>query len=983
MAFIVDTAHAFEVVYDITAFNDILYLPDAYIAKKDEAGRLTYIERKANAHTLAGYGFELEGPLEALLSIIDQLEVEELEKKFNPNRRRRTELEELLENRSIRQKIVRYCDQLLSKFLSLVTENELPLCLGIQRKAYLEDLRIQFSPDNPSPRLFFKKTEERVLYRLWFQDPDGREWRVRERDVAAVTNQPAWLLIDYRLHRLPDINGNLVKPFQSKDEIPIPKASVKDYFEKFIKKIAEKTDIDAEGFDISRYDKPLAGKVAVINHFIQERWMIGLSFIYPETEFHHGDRENHRSRLKFGENGDIRLIQIQRSREEEKIWVQKLHQLGLVHVEGSFFALPREQEGAFKSVEWLIAHRQELEQQGFTLKPVMISDQQLVLEVPMLSLTASQANDWFDLHGVVRIGEFEIPFSKIATNIAEGNPIYPLPDGSSFLIPDTWFHKYKEVAQIGKIKSGRLKIARSQFTLLHKADDLKMDAAVQEVVEDHNGKVHYTPSPLLKAELRPYQMEGVKWLVGLHYKGLGACLADDMGLGKTVQTIAMLLYAKEKKEKKQSILDSGQQLSMFEEVMEEQVNNPLNTLIVMPASLIFNWHNEIRKFAPQLTVYRHTGPKRHRDIRPLARFDVILTTYQTALRDVNLLEKLEYEYIVLDESQQIKNKNSKIFKAVNTLVANHKISLSGTPIENSLSDLWAQMQFINPNLLGSYNFFQRNFIQPIERQGDEDVTDQLKKMIAPYLLRRTKEMVAKDLPELNTRVFFSEMSVEQKRLYEKEKSAVRNYLFDHYAPHDLGYNNIVIRALTKLRQIANHPALIFEEYNKRSGKFDDIFEQLDVVVRGNHKVLIFSSFVQHLALFRQKLEESGQAYCWLSGENTAIQREKAIQRFEQEEDTRIFLISLKAGGSGLNLTAADYVFITDPWWNPASENQAIARAHRIGQTRHVFATKFITKDSIEEKILRLQEKKSKLFHDIIDGHAKFRFTKQELGYLLE
>jgi SNF2 family DNA or RNA helicase len=403
----------------------------------------------------------------------------------------------------------------------------------------------------------------------------------------------------------------------------------------------------------------------------------------------------------------------------------------------------------------------------------------------------------------------------------------------------------------------------------------------------------------------------------------------------------------------------------------------------MPASLVFNWHNEINKFAPQLTVYRHTGSKRHRDIRLLSRFDILLTTYQTALRDVDMLGQLEYEYVVLDESQQIKNKNSKIFKAVNELVANHKISLSGTPIENSLSDLWAQMQFINPNLLGSYNFFQRNFIQPIEKQGDESVTDQLKTMIAPYLLRRTKEMVAKDLPELDTRVFYSEMSVEQKRLYEKEKSAVRNYLFENYAPHDLGYNNIVIRALTKLRQIANHPRLVYDDYSKRSGKFDDISEQLDVVIRGNHKVLLFSSFVQHLQLFRNKLEKSGRPYTWLSGENTPAQREEAIKRFEQEEDTRIFLISLKAGGSGLNLTAADYVFITDPWWNPAAENQAIARAHRIGQTRNVFATKFITKDSIEEKILSLQEKKSKLFHDIIEGHAKFRFTRQELGYLLE
>ena len=415
-----------------------------------------------------------------------------------------------------------------------------------------------------------------------------------------------------------------------------------------------------------------------------------------------------------------------------------------------------------------------------------------------------------------------------------------------------------------------------------------------------------------------------------------------MGLGKTVQTIAMLLYAKEQKTKLPSAAptkQSDKQLDMFS-IHQDALSDftPLNALIILPASLVFNWEEEIKRFAPQISVYRHVGNRRNKKLELLQGFDVMLTTYHTALKDVEILKQLVFEYIILDESQQIKNKDSKIFKAINQLQALHKASLSGTPIENSLSDLWSQMQFINPDLLGNFHFFKREFIIPIERQQDEIQKERLKSLIAPYLLRRTKEAVAKDLPKLTYQVFYSEMLPQQKKLYEREKSAARNYILDNFNKKSLKFSNIVLNTLMKLRQIANHPLLVSEEYSYKSGKFQDITESLEVLKKGGHKTLIFSQFVSHLKLFKNFFDEGDWKYDWLTGSNTSKERQKSIKSFQENEEINAFLISLKAGGTGLNLTAADYVFITDPWWKSFSRTPSYrtGSSYRANQKCHCY-----------------------------------------------
>jgi SNF2 family DNA or RNA helicase len=599
---------------------------------------------------------------------------------------------------------------------------------------------------------------------------------------------------------------------------------------------------------------------------------------------------------------------------------------------------------------------------------------------PELNMSTSQDNDWFDVKGEVIIGEFTIPFGQLVPNIRDNNPYFLLPNGLYFIIPNEWLEKYLPIVHFGRITPNSIRVRRNQAPALLEKELLPESELID------NQEFEWTPPQYLKADLRPYQIEGVQWMIKHYRNELGALLADDMGLGKTLQTIATLLFAKENKKNTRinSKTNTGVQIDIFNAAPKEEFLHPLQAIIILPASLVYNWEAEWKKFAPAVTIYRHIGAKRHTDVRLIRRFDVVLTTYQTVARDIELLEKIDWEYAVLDESQYIKNKSSDAFKAVNQLNAAHKISLSGTPIENSLSDLWAQMQFINPGLLKSFAFFEREFIRPIEKGQNEAQKEQLRKLIKPYLLRRTKQEVAKDLPDLMRQTIYSEMGDEQRKVYEKEKSIVRNLLLgvELAGKSAFEYQNTVAQSLTKLRQLAIHPQLVIDNYTGESAKFNDVLATWDALKRADHKMLIFSSFVKNLELYQSYFDKNKAPYNLLTGDTSLKERQSEINDFNDSEAIQTFLISLKAGGVGINLTAADYVFLLDPWWNPASEEQAIARAHRIGQKKTVVALKFITKDTIEEKIVQLQERKKQLVTDIIEGALMPNFSKEDLVFLL-
>jgi non-specific serine/threonine protein kinase len=670
-------------------------------------------------------------------------------------------------------------------------------------------------------------------------------------------------------------------------------------------------------------------------------------------------------------------------------------------------------------IEWLRSNAAALTEAGFTFDTPVFEDKKISLAPAEWTQEIRQENDWFDLRITVRVGEYEFPFARLIHHIRTENRWYELPDGSFFIIPEEWMAKFHGLAHLGQLDGDELRLAKAQRPLIA---ELGLRISDSEAAEP----VNFEPPSLLKATLRPYQLEGASWLANHYRENLGACLADDMGLGKTLQTLAVLLHAKEqlaavqhpplppsKGELDAAIFDSS--FNEQNESTKQPVNPPLKggrgdvsqgqlglfaepdfiplkSLIVLPSSLVFNWEREVKKFAPGISICKHIGAQRTKDARILARYDLVLTTYQTARMDMDLLRKIEWEYVVLDESQYIKNPESAVFKAVGELVAKHKISLSGTPIENSLADLWAQMQFLNPGMLGSFGYFKKHFIQPIEKRQDEVKKAELRRLVQPYLLRRTKEEVAPDLPPLTELVFYTEMTESQRKLYEQEKSAVRNQILK-LDPKQPQNRIAVLAALMRLRQIANHPGLVSDaglgisdaenvQAAVESGKFNDILEYFDTIRRAGHKVLFFSSFEKYLRLFRAQFEEAGHAYAWLTGETTQTQRKQAVDRFTTDPAVQAFLITTKAGGVGLNLTAADYVFVLDPWWNPFVEDQAIARAHRIGQTEKVVAVKFIAKGTIEEKILKMQEKKAALAGEMLASGDGMAFTREELGELL-
>ena len=372
------------------------------------------------------------------------------------------------------------------------------------------------------------------------------------------------------------------------------------------------------------------------------------------------------------------------------------------------------------------------------------------------------------------------------------------------------------------------------------------------------------------------------------------------------------------------------------------------------------------------------GNQRNREPGNFSRYDVVLSTYRTVRQDSESISSFRFHYIILDESQMIKNPSSKLYHSMLELQSEHKLVLTGTPIENSLIDLWSQINFVNPGLLGTLNFFKRSFVQAIEKKKDEGREEKLKELINPFILRRTKAEVAQELPPVFEQVRYVDMTEAQKRVYEEEKSLARNSILENLEEAGLDKTSMmVLQALTRLRQVANHPALLEDYPEVDSGKFHEVCRDIDSVVAEGHKVLIFSSFVKHLDLLKAYLEDQGINFAYLTGSRNQRQRQEAVRDFQQNKDCPLFLISLKAGGVGLNLTAADYVFILDPWWNPAAEMQALNRAHRIGQENRVFVYRFISNGSIEEKIQKLQERKRELAETFVTSNNPLRTLSEK------
>lgn len=571
---------------------------------------------------------------------------------------------------------------------------------------------------------------------------------------------------------------------------------------------------------------------------------------------------------------------------------------------------------------------------------------------PTISLNVNSGIDWFDLDAVVKFGGTEASLKEVRAALRKKETYIKLADGTIGEIPEEWIERYKHLFGLGDLSDDGIRLSNHHLTLIDQlladADRARLDDEFKQrrkrLLDFEGIQSQELPSGF-EGELRPYQKAGYDWLHFLHDYGFGGCLADDMGLGKTIETLAFL----------QSLRNGHAQGA---------------DLIVLPKSLLFNWQREAERFTPELRVHFHYGTGRAVDAKYFDQHDLVLTTYGTMRSDIEALREYKFHYVVLDESQAIKNPLAKTSKAARLLNSDHRLVLTGTPVENSTFELWSQFAFLNPGLLGNLEYFKREFGNPIERNADEQASQFLRKMVFPFILRRTKAQVAPELPPRTERIVYSDMEPAQRKFYKKTKEYYRDMLMG--VIEDKGMNQArmqVLEGLLRLRQICNHPKLVDDDFRGDSSKMELLLDTLKTLHAEGHKALIFSQFVKMLSLVRTSLESHGIAYEYLDGRTR--KRQERVDEFQNNPDIPFFLISLKAGGVGLNLTAADYVIHIDPWWNPAVEMQATDRTHRIGQDKPVFVYKLIVRDSVEEKILQLQEKKMALVDQLISTEKSF------------
>lgn len=819
---------------------------------------------------------------------------------------------------------------------------------------------VAFSGQYAKPGIRVSRQDDRYVLKLYWTI---ESIRYAHSDIQMLN--PALVLQGEKVYTLSSIAElHITDRFGPQGELSIPAEEWPDFL---------KNTVLPWGYTVPvQFDEELVQKMRQVQPerrlYLQEREQMLLfypAFYYEGTE------------LRWGTQGEAMLPQghqvkiIYRDEQAEADFIQLIRNLHTdiqSNARDHFFYLP---SGAVLSNNWFFRFLDVMREEKITLFGFEgLKNLRFNTHRPDTRVQVSSGIDWFDASVEISFGDQKVTIADVKKALAQKQNFVRLGDGTLGLLPEEWLKKYALLVKMGESKGNKLRLKRFHFgvidELLAEVDEEDVQRELEEKKErlteiiESDFSTIATP-PELKAQLRPYQQAGFQWLVFLKEAGWGGILADDMGLGKTVQTLAFFQHVKN--------------------------NYPeARFLVVCPTTLMYNWENEIKKFTPGLRHYIHHGPRRTAHTAPFEEHDVMITTYGTMRSDIKLLREFRFEYVVLDESQAIKNPQSQVAKAALLLNSANRVALSGTPVQNNTFDLYAQMNFLNPGMLGSREFFMNEFATPIDKFQEDEIKQQLRKLIYPFLLRRTKEQVAKDLPEKTETILYCEMGNEQRRIYDAYRNAYKDQLLGLIDERGIERSQMhILQGLTKLRQICDSPAILneAEKFANHSIKLDELTREITENV-GHHKALVFSQFLGMLALIRQALEKAGISYVYFDGSTSSTDREKAIQEFQKNDECRVFLISLKAGGIGLNLTAADYVYIVDPWWNPAVEQQAIDRTHRIGQTKNIFAYRLICKDSIEEKMLQLQERKRSLAQELVTDDSAFlkRLTRDDIAFLL-
>ena len=968
------TTQPFQVIYSLFEHEYLGYLFESFVVQINSKGQLTLQHQNISAKNAEEFASRLDADDFKLIQLIDQIQQDAVLKRFATKKMSPADFflksyDPEKGDKALQENISHYIQGRMGKILELLRHDKQTFIMGKDGEPTWK--RIKLAPEKASVLFHFMRNEDNTHYfpRIRYK---GEKLEFQYKNAALICYEPAWLMLNDVVYSFDEpIDGKKLQPFLNKKFIAIPRSIEENYYRKFVASLMESFNVFAKGFDIQneKYEpKPFltfaeiaAADATKTNGNGIAQADKGSGKIVFNLAFKYGEhlvqaQEAKRISVNMEKTADSYIFhKLIRDLNREKEYAKELNKRKLEVKNGQAVL---EKSEAFS---WLNNSLQELEQLGFVVEQSVRSGKNYFIGEITLDVGITEKNDWFDIYGTVRFGEFSIPFIKLKNHILTKNNEFVLPNGQIAVIPEEWFTQYIELFAFSEGED-QLTLKKHHMALVNDLQNgnlatVTMSRKLEKLREFETIEDQPLPAGFM-GELRPYQKAGYNWLHFVQNYKFGGCLADDMGLGKTVQTLAMLQHRKE----------NGAETA---------------SLLVMPTSLVYNWMNEAMKFTPNLRILNYTGTYRDKNVEQFQDYDVILTSYGIVRLDAELLKSYYFDYIILDESQAIKNPDSNTSRSVRELKSRHRLILTGTPVENSTMDLWSQMSFINPGLLGNQHFFRNEFLKPIEKDKDEQKTRKLHSLIKPFILRRHKSQVAKELPEKIEHTTFCKMTEEQEHAYEETKSYYRNKILKNLEEHGPGNTQfMLLQGLTKLRQIANHPLMTDAGYEGESGKLKEVLRMTKSIVAKGHKVLIFSQFVKHLEIIRKSLDEKEIAYTYLDG-NTK-NRQAQVERFQTDESIQVFLISLKAGGVGLNLTAADYVFILDPWWNPAVEAQAVDRAHRIGQQNKVFTYKFITKDTVEEKILALQNRKIQLVTDLISTDETIikSLTKEDIDNLL-
>lgn len=952
--------------------------------------------------------YRLTGRQAEAVKLIEDFENEVIIKKFYKSQKRIRPAEFFTKHytEELHKQVRQYIETKLCRILDLVSHD--PLFLSNESGEAIHS-PVRISEEHAKVLFHFRKDESGTNYFITIRQ-DGEKIEFYHNNSELIISNPAWLLTPGGLHHFAKhVDGNKLKPFLNRKYIHIEPRNEEVYMDKFVKPLLENHDVYAVGFEIVTEQFNATPVLKLMSGF-GDNLYLALYFEYGNwtLPYHVNKRVNVSVEKK---DNSFLFHRVRRSFNWENEKIGFLTETGLENVEGSLFRL-RDVKSDKALLEWLNRNADVLERAGFVISQ---ENSQVTYYLGHISMDVqvTKESDWFDIKVHVQFGKFSVPFMRLRKHILENRSEYILPDGSVAIIPEEWFARFGRVMYFGEADENSIRLRNIHFTLLEDLEVFIQDAgttASWDKIATTKELPHYALPDGMKAELRDYQHDGYNWIRFLFEHKIGPLLADDMGLGKTLQTLAALQYLKLNR-KPEAVKTSAAksetlkpvQLSVFE--MQEGAENEVKTdiagevpaveetkliqgpsLVVAPKSLLYNWKAEAARFVPGLKVEIYHGVSRQKMLKNLHKADLVLMSYGTMRNDTTELERFQFNCIVLDESQAIKNPSSLTARNLLKLKAEYRIALTGTPIENTLLDIWSQMHFLNPGLLGSFGYFEKHFIKPIEKSGDQRKRDELKKLLDPFVLRRTKKQVASELPEKVEKLHFCEMTDEQAEIYERVKSQYRNEILGHVQEVGIARSRLkIFNGLMHLRQLALNPGLKDEDYTGGSGKDEEIRHMLFRAIEGKHKVLVFSQFISYLSIIREMLASEGVNYCYLDGSMDSKERAEQINKFQNDASVPVFLLSLRAGNSGINLTAADYVFLADPWWNPFTMKQAEDRAHRIGQDKTVFSYSFITRNTIEEKILKLQQRKKELAESIIpdEDNILAQLDEAELRDLLE